>query len=142
MTYWPQAMGPTQPAPMPTCAGPNSSPPLPVSAIPPRAQAPVLVREVLPSPSPVPQRMKARPLPTIAGLHIPRIPVKLNATTRAPVEESWRWVVRHWREGDPERGLHVPLKDWNPEWLQGDNKPLFGSKHHQRAVIATEFLNQ
>jgi hypothetical protein len=82
----------------------------------------------------------SRPLPT-GGLLIPDIPV-LNADgTRQHRRDSWREVVKQWTEGDPKRGLVVPLKDWAPEWYQGANKSLFAMKRYDRGLIALEFIN-
>lgn len=86
-------------------------------------------------------KRSARPLPT-HDLVIPDIPVYLTPTTRAQRSDSWRWIVQHWQEGDPERGLRIPLKDWDREWLQGANKVLLAAKHGQRGVIAAEFLEK
>jgi len=72
---------------------------------------------------------------------IPDIPV-LNADgTRQHRRDSWREVVKQWTEGDPKRGLVVPLKDWAPEWYQGANKSLFAMKRYDRGLIALEFIN-
>ncbi|KIM36467.1 hypothetical protein M413DRAFT_13964 [Hebeloma cylindrosporum] len=79
-------------------------------------------------------------LPTHASI-IPDIPVKNADGTRPHARESWRYIVAHWRDGDPERGLAVPLKDWPADWLRGPNR-LLASKHNQRAKIAKEFLVQ
>ncbi|KAG2030468.1 hypothetical protein BDR03DRAFT_987079 [Suillus americanus] len=57
----------------------------------------------------------SRPLPE-KGLDIPNLPVR--------------------------RGSHVTLRDWSAEWLKEKNKAIFGSKYHQRALIALEFLEQ
>lgn len=81
----------------------------------------------------------SRSLPT-AGLFIPDVPVRNPDGSRRPKSESWRDIVKHWTEGDPALGLHTPLRDWPPEWTQGNNR-LFAAKYHQRSVVALEFLN-
>ncbi|KIM35710.1 hypothetical protein M413DRAFT_55263, partial [Hebeloma cylindrosporum] len=83
----------------------------------------------------------SRPLPTHAMV-IPDIPVKNADGTRPHVRDSWRCIVDHWKNGDPERGLTVPLKEWPDEWLRGPNRRLVASKYNQRARIAQEFLTQ
>jgi hypothetical protein len=75
-----------------------------------------------------------------AGLIVPDIPVLCPDGTRRPKKESWRDIVKHWQTGDPELGLHIPLKDWPREWTQGANR-LFAVKYHERSLIALEFLN-
>ncbi|KAG1885796.1 hypothetical protein F4604DRAFT_1573111 [Suillus subluteus] len=83
----------------------------------------------------------SRPLPE-KGLDIPNLPVRCADGSYAPKKDSWRYIVRHWTEADPRRGLHVALRDWPAKWLKGKNKAIFGSKYHQRALIALEFLEQ
>jgi hypothetical protein len=77
----------------------------------------------------------------IPHLVIPDIPVTRADGTRSPRHESWRIVVQHWLTGDSDHGLHTPLKDGPKAWLTGRNK-RFVMKHHDRMVIATEFLSQ
>jgi hypothetical protein len=86
-------------------------------------------------------RKVSRALPT-EGLVIPDIPVLNEDGTRQHRRDSWREVVKQWIEGDPKRGLVVPLKDWPPEWYQGANKSLFAMKRHDRGLVAQEFINQ
>ncbi|KAF9245361.1 hypothetical protein BU15DRAFT_41214 [Melanogaster broomeanus] len=76
----------------------------------------------------------------MAGLLIPDVPVQNSDGTRHSKEESWRDIIKHWLASDPARGLHTPLKDWPPEWIQGKNR-VFAVKYHQRSVIALEFIN-
>ncbi|KAG1781061.1 hypothetical protein EV702DRAFT_1193898 [Suillus placidus] len=83
----------------------------------------------------------SRPLPE-KGLDIPNLPVRCADGSYAPKKDSWKYIVQHWTEADPGRGLHVALRDWPAEWLRGKNKAIFGSKYHQRALIALEFLEQ
>ena len=89
-----------------------------------------------------PRPEKQTPLPTTQNLFIPDIPVKNADGTRPHPRESWRWIVKHWTEGDPERGLLHPLKDWDSTWLRGPNKGLYAAKYGQRSMIALEFINQ
>lgn len=56
---------------------------------------------------------KQTPLPT-HNLFIPDVPIKNSDGTRP---HPRRWIVKHWSEGDQERGLLRPLKDWDPSWL-------------------------
>lgn len=67
------------------------------------------------------------------GLHIPNIR-SLEKT------DAWKDVVRHWVSGAPELGLETPLKDWPKEWTNGANRRRFAMKHHNRSIIANEFL--
>ncbi|KAG1883365.1 hypothetical protein F4604DRAFT_1920566 [Suillus subluteus] len=83
----------------------------------------------------------SRPLPE-KGLDIPNLPVRCTDGSYAPKKDSWRYIVQHWTEANPGRGLHVALRDWPAAWLKGKNKAIFGSKYHQRALIALEFLEQ
>ncbi|KAG0703100.1 hypothetical protein DFH29DRAFT_998728 [Suillus ampliporus] len=83
----------------------------------------------------------SRPLPE-KGLDIPNLPVRCADGSYAPKKDSWKYIVQHWTEADPAHGLHVALRDWPAEWLRGKNKAIFGSKYHQRALIALEFLEQ
>ncbi|KAG1893196.1 uncharacterized protein F5891DRAFT_1196726 [Suillus fuscotomentosus] len=76
------------------------------------------------------------------GLVIPAVPAQRADGSYPPRKESWRQIVRHWLEGDPTRGLHLPLRDWPADWIRGKNKALFASKYKQRAVIALEFLDR
>lgn len=83
----------------------------------------------------------SRPLPE-KGLDIPNLPVRRADGSYAPKKDSWRYIIQHWTEADPVHGLHVALRDWPAEWLKGKNKAIFGSKYHQHALIALEFLEQ
>ncbi|KAF8175145.1 hypothetical protein BJ912DRAFT_858015 [Pholiota molesta] len=88
-----------------------------------------------------PANAKETALPAY-NLVIPDIPVKNSDGRRPHPRESWRWIVRHWTQGDSDRGLVHALKDWDPTWLQGTNKGMFASKYGQRKMIALEFLDQ
>ncbi|KAG2029737.1 hypothetical protein BDR03DRAFT_987558 [Suillus americanus] len=73
----------------------------------------------------------SRPLPE-KGLDIPNLPVRTpggisSSTGQKPILDV---------------ALHVALRDWPAAWLKGKNKAIFGSKYHQRALIALEFLEQ
>lgn len=90
-------------------------------------------------------RMKTGRIPSThaipkARLLIPDISIQNSDGTRRSKKESWKDIVKHWLTGDPEHGLHTPLKDWPQEWIQGGNR-LFAVKYHQRSVIALEFIN-
>lgn len=107
--------------------------------------------EALPSPPSVPSSTSQitnsgadgiRPLPK-QGLVIPAVPGKRADGSFPPRNESWKQIVQHWLEGDPTRGLHLPLRDWPADWIRGKNKALSASKYKQRAVmIALEFLDR
>ncbi|KAH0832355.1 hypothetical protein J3R83DRAFT_13378 [Lanmaoa asiatica] len=86
-----------------------------------------------------PTRRSSHRLPK-AGLVIPDVPVLCADGMRRPRKESWRDIVQHWTTGDPALGLHTPLKDWPPEWIQGANR-IFATKHFEWSVIALEFLH-
>jgi hypothetical protein len=101
---------------------------------------PQLTPTVTESYRPVTPEPPSKRVPT-AGLFIPDLPLQNANGTRTPRNESWKHIVTHWQHGDASRGLHTPLKDWPPKWLRGANR-LFAMKHHQRGVIATEFLAQ
>ncbi|KIN93710.1 hypothetical protein M404DRAFT_35818 [Pisolithus tinctorius Marx 270] len=75
-------------------------------------------------------------------LRIPNVPVLRVNGTRMPKSDSWRDVVHHWTEGEPRLGLYVLLKDWPHHHHNGKHGRQFNTKHHQRGVIATEFLNE
>jgi len=75
-------------------------------------------------------------------LDIPNLPVRCADGSYAPKKDSWKYIIQHWTEADPGCGLHMALRDWPAEWLRGKNKAIFGSKYHQRALIALEFLEQ
>ncbi|KIK12223.1 hypothetical protein PISMIDRAFT_18893 [Pisolithus microcarpus 441] len=76
------------------------------------------------------------------GLLIPNVPVLHVDGTRTPKSDSWRDIVRHWTEGEPRLGLHIPLKDWPHHYYNGRYGRQFNTKHYQRSVVATEFLNE
>jgi len=87
-----------------------------------------------------PTRRSSHRIPK-AGLVIPDVPVLCSTdSTRRPRKESWRDIVQHWMMGDPTHGLHTPLKDWPPEWVQGCNR-VFATKYFERSVIALEFID-
>ncbi|KAF8835305.1 hypothetical protein BDN67DRAFT_975463 [Paxillus ammoniavirescens] len=74
------------------------------------------------------------------GLLIPDVPVLLSDGTRRPKNESWRDIIKYWLTGDPKLGLHTPLKDWPPKWIQGNNQ-LFVMKYFEQSIITLEFIN-
>jgi hypothetical protein len=79
-------------------------------------------------------------LPT-AGLVIPDVPVRGPSGKRRLKSESWRDIIKHWTEGEPALGLHTPLRDWPPSWIQGNNR-VFATKYQQRSLIVLEFLER
>ncbi|KAF8511911.1 hypothetical protein BU17DRAFT_69456 [Hysterangium stoloniferum] len=46
------------------------------------------------------------------------------------------------QSADPSRGHYVPLKDWDPEWLRGENRTTFGVKYHQRKLVVMEYIKR
>lgn len=50
-----------------------------------------------------------------------------------PRIQSWKDVIRQWYEGEPKRGLVVPLGEWPGAWRRGN--PAF----YNRSVIIKEF---
>jgi hypothetical protein len=58
-----------------------------------------------------------------------------------PVHLRWKQIISDWERPDPSRGLHTALKDWDPEWITGDNRTTFGMKYHHRKLIALEYID-
>ena len=56
-----------------------------------------------------------------------------------PIHECWLVFVKDWEEGDKERGLTMPLKDWNPAWKA---TLTFAMNCHARKIIALEFIER
>ncbi|KIN99420.1 hypothetical protein M404DRAFT_30472 [Pisolithus tinctorius Marx 270] len=75
------------------------------------------------------------------GLLIPDVPILRADGTRTPRSDSWKDIVRHWTKGKPWLNLHTPLKDWPHHYYNGKCRRL-NTKHYQRKVVATEFLNE
>ncbi|KIO13539.1 hypothetical protein M404DRAFT_122553 [Pisolithus tinctorius Marx 270] len=75
------------------------------------------------------------------GLLIPDVPVLRADGTRTPRSDSWKDIVCHWTKGEPWLNLHTPLKDWPHHYYNGECRRL-NTKHYQRKVMATEFLNE
>ncbi|KAF7980054.1 hypothetical protein HWV62_39826 [Athelia sp. TMB] len=76
-----------------------------------------------------------RPAPAAARI-IPNVPKG---------ELGWRQVVKDWEEADPRRGLHVPLRDWPPEWYSRSERgtaasATVGTLRNHRKIIALEFI--
>ncbi|KAI5986464.1 hypothetical protein EDD15DRAFT_2200064 [Pisolithus albus] len=76
------------------------------------------------------------------GLLIPNVPVLHADGARTPKSDSWRDIVCHWTEGEPQLGLHTPLKDWPHHYYNGRYGRAFNMKHYQQRVVATEFLDE
>ncbi|KAI5987257.1 hypothetical protein EDD15DRAFT_2372705 [Pisolithus albus] len=76
------------------------------------------------------------------GLLIPNVPVLHADGAHTPKSDSWRDIVHHWTEGEPWLGLHTPLKDWPHHYYNGRYGRAFNTKHYQRRVVATEFLDE
>ncbi|KAI5982067.1 hypothetical protein EDC04DRAFT_2616953 [Pisolithus marmoratus] len=76
------------------------------------------------------------------GLLIPNVPVLHVDGLRMPKSNSWKDIMHHWMEGEPQLGLDVALKDWPHHYYNGQHGRQFNSKYYQRSVVATEFLNE
>ncbi|KAG5640357.1 hypothetical protein DXG03_009090 [Asterophora parasitica] len=55
-------------------------------------------------------------------------------------EGAWKRAAIQWIEGDPSRGLHVPLKDWPLDWYTGEMRPFNGTKRSHRELIGKEYI--
>ncbi|KAF5386085.1 hypothetical protein D9615_002449 [Tricholomella constricta] len=55
-------------------------------------------------------------------------------------EGAWKRAALQWTDGDPFRGLHIPLKDWPTSWYTGEMKLFTASKRHQRELIGEEWI--
>jgi hypothetical protein len=56
--------------------------------------------------------------------------------------DTYRTVLKQWLEGDPSKGLTIPLKNWPAKMRRGDHGRTaggVGQKYHERAVIAQEY---
>ncbi|KAF8516972.1 hypothetical protein BU17DRAFT_67252 [Hysterangium stoloniferum] len=51
-------------------------------------------------------------------------------------------IIRNWECADPPRGHYIPLKDWDPEWLRGENRTMFGVKYCQRKLVTIEYIDR
>ncbi|KAG8931684.1 hypothetical protein FRC02_002391 [Tulasnella sp. 418] len=86
--------------------------------------------------------------PDVVGLHKPNAWAKPEDTLGPPnLEEKdgkpfWRCAVTDWVDGDPERGLMVPLSKWKAEWFTGKVNGKYAPKMYQRRLIATEYLDR
>jgi hypothetical protein len=74
---------------------------------------------------------------TPLNLHIPKIVKSRKGVQGIP---GWKQAVRDWEAADPQRGHNIALKDWKPEWLTGELKPLFAQMYYQRKVVAREYI--
>ncbi|KAF8527497.1 hypothetical protein BU17DRAFT_81680 [Hysterangium stoloniferum] len=75
-------------------------------------------------------------LPENCKLYIPSIAWK------GPLHLHWKQIIRDWECADPPRGHYIPLKDWDPEWLRGENRTMFGVKYRQRKLVAIEYIDR
>ncbi|KAI6016548.1 hypothetical protein EDC04DRAFT_2577386 [Pisolithus marmoratus] len=85
-------------------------------------------------------RTRASDLPQ--GLLILNVPILHVNGMRTLKADSWRDIVCHWTEGEPQLGLRIPLKDWPHHYYNGPHGRKFNTKYYQRSVVATEFLNE
>ena len=75
------------------------------------------------------------------GLLIPDLPITLkDGVMQSAKADSWRIIIQHWTKGDPHLGLFLPLKDWPHHYHNGLGHQ-FNTKHYQRRLITTEFLD-
>ncbi|KAG0705254.1 hypothetical protein DFH29DRAFT_997043 [Suillus ampliporus] len=117
--------------------------PCPSPSNPPVSQPrPAVPSSILPQPSALTQLGTGSHLLPEKGLVIPDIPTRCSDRSHTPRAASWRQIMKHWTDGDPECGLLVPLRDWPPKWICRKNKKFFAMKYHQCSVIALEFLDQ
>ncbi|KAF8523185.1 hypothetical protein BU17DRAFT_64076 [Hysterangium stoloniferum] len=68
-------------------------------------------------------------LPENCRLCIPSI------VRKGPLHLCWKQIIHDWESADPSRGHYVPLKDWDPEWLRGENRTTFGVKCQQDDTV-------
>ncbi|KAF8519606.1 hypothetical protein BU17DRAFT_47589 [Hysterangium stoloniferum] len=61
---------------------------------------------------------------------------------KGPLHLRWKQIIRDWECADPPRGHYIPLRDWDPKWLRGENRTTFGVKYHQRKLIAIEYIDR
>ncbi|KAF8514460.1 hypothetical protein BU17DRAFT_68392 [Hysterangium stoloniferum] len=54
---------------------------------------------------------------------------------KGPLHLRWKQIIHDWESADPSRGHYVPLKDWDPEWLRGENRTTFGVKCQQDDTV-------
>lgn len=53
-----------------------------------------------------------------------------------PKINHWRQAIQQWEQGDPERGLVVPIRDWPLEWRKTDR---VNKTYHNRKRIVDEY---
>ncbi|KAI6155649.1 hypothetical protein BKA82DRAFT_17486 [Pisolithus tinctorius] len=70
------------------------------------------------------------------------MPVLHPDGTQTAKLDSWRDIVHHWMEGEPQLDLHIPLKDSPYHYYNGKSGRQFNTKYSQRCVIVTEFLDE
>ncbi|KAF8506350.1 hypothetical protein BU17DRAFT_71311 [Hysterangium stoloniferum] len=61
---------------------------------------------------------------------------------KGPLNLHWKQIIHDWECADPPCGHYIPLKDWDPEWLRGENRIMFGVKYHQRKLVAIEYIDR
>ncbi|KAI6124325.1 hypothetical protein EV401DRAFT_2158047 [Pisolithus croceorrhizus] len=76
------------------------------------------------------------------GLLIPNVPILHADGMCTPKSNLWRDVVQHWMEGEPQLGLHIPLRDWPHHYYNGPYGQQFNMKHYQQSIMVMEFLNE
>ncbi|KAF5315912.1 hypothetical protein D9611_004924 [Ephemerocybe angulata] len=62
---------------------------------------------------------------------LPRMP-----RSKAKLPEGWKVVVKDWEVAQPQR-CPIPLRDWDPAWLEETKQQ---QAYHVRKVIAVEFI--
>ncbi|KAJ7027994.1 hypothetical protein C8F04DRAFT_1212262 [Mycena alexandri] len=53
-------------------------------------------------------------------------------------EHAWKRAVDQWYQGDPAKGLVVPIKDWPLHWYTGSMRLKTGTLYSQRKLLAEE----
>ncbi|KAJ7205193.1 hypothetical protein GGX14DRAFT_368123 [Mycena pura] len=54
-------------------------------------------------------------------------------------EIAWKRAIDQWFDGDPARGLTIPLKDWPAEMYTGRMRLITGTLYSNRKILAEEF---
>ncbi|KAI6001641.1 hypothetical protein F5J12DRAFT_928371 [Pisolithus orientalis] len=89
-----------------------------------------------------PQGTKACASTSLLGVVILEVPVLHPNGTQTAKSDSWRDIVCHWTEGEPQLDLHIPLKDWPYHYYNGKSSCQFNTKYSQQCIIVMEFLNE
>lgn len=71
----------------------------------------------------------SRPVP-IPGVTIPNI--------RAG-PDAWKDAIIQWEQGEPARGLTIPLKDWPDAWYKHEMRTFTASKRRERELVVIAY---